>query len=106
MAIGALALAATFSFSLVGCDDEPEVEQSVNKTGSVEVMLSTKHLNDSLDLVITTYKVWSKLNVVKTREIVDTVPSLGVTTTEGENDEGETATVTVPKEYEFYVTVK
>jgi len=104
--MGSLSLVVIFSLGLGGCNDKSEVVDSVNKAGSVEVVLSSKHLNDSLDVIITTYKVWSKSNVIKSREIVDTVPSLGFTLTEGENDAGETATLKVPKEYEFYVTVK
>jgi hypothetical protein len=36
----------------------------------------------------------------------DTLPSLGTTTQEAENDAGDTQMATIPKEYEVFVTLK
>ena len=91
--------------ALQGCDNEDETKE-VNKDGAIETELSVVHLNDKQDILTTTHKIWvagktSRLVVHK-----DTIPSLGLTKAEAENDNGDTSTVTVKKDYEFYVTVK
>jgi hypothetical protein len=90
------------------CDDNNNEDQAktVDKNGSVEVSLSTKHLNQKQDLLITHYTVWRKNEKVKEYDKRDTIPGLETFTTEGENDNGDTASVKVKKEYEFFVTVK
>jgi hypothetical protein len=36
----------------------------------------------------------------------DTIPTLGIKNTEGEDENGNTQTLPVKKEYEIYITVK
>ena len=88
-----------------GCNNE-DVTKEVNKEGSVETELSVIHLNNTQDILTTTHKIWvaGKNNRIIVHK--DTIPSLGITKTEGENEAGETKTVPVKKDYEFYVTVK
>ncbi len=89
------------------CDDQNEDQaKTVDKNGGIEVSLSTKHLNSLSDQLTTHYIVWHQGTKVKEFDKLDTIPSLGTFATEGENNNGDTKTVEVPKDYEFYVTVK
>ena len=93
---------------LSACDDNKNEDQAkeVDKKGSIEVSLSTKHLDSLRDLLTTHYTVWRKGVRLREFDKKDTVPSLGTLNTEGENDNGDTKVVTVKKDYEFFVTVK
>ena len=91
--------------ALQGCENEDETRQ-VNKEGAIETELSVAHLNVSQDILTTTHKIWV---AGKTSRVIihkDTIPTLGVINTEAENKDGDTKTVPVRKDYEFYVTVK
>ena len=78
----------------------------VKKNGAIETSIQVDHLNDSLDVLVSTNKVWAHNVLVKTTMHRDTVPGLGIATEEAENDEGETKNVTLKKDYELYITVK
>ncbi len=101
-----LPIAFAFILLLSSCDDNDDQAKTVNKNGGFEVSLSTSHLDSLKDLLTTHYIVWRKGAKVKEFDKTDTVPSLGKFYTEGENDNGDTKSVDVRKEYEFYVTVK
>jgi hypothetical protein len=93
------------ALALQGCDNEDETRQ-VNKEGAIESELTVVHLNDRQDILTTTHKIWV---AGKSSQVIvhkDTIPSLGVINTEAENKDGDTKTVSVKKDYEFYVTVK
>jgi hypothetical protein len=91
---------------LSSCSQNEDVVKQPQKDGSIETTLSVKH-GKGFDILTTTHKVWVKNNLWQTLYSNDTVPSLGVTTaTSEEDDDGNTKTVTVPKDYEFYITVK
>ncbi len=95
------------SFLLLSCDDKKEdITDSVNKAGSVETSVEVRHLDSNNDILVTTHKVWVKYNVHKTIEYRDTIPSLGEENTVAENEQGDRKNVTVPKDYEIYITVK
>lgn len=87
-------------------DDNEDVTTGLNKDGSVETAVTVEHADAAHDILLTTHNVWIKGQTVKTVVYRDTIPSLGITTTEGENGEGETATLRVPKDYEIFITVK
>jgi len=94
-------------FLLAACDNNNEDQaKSVDKNGSIEVSLSTSHIDSLKDLLTTHYTVWRKGVKVSEFNKRDTVPSLGTLNTEGENDNGDTQDVKVKKDYEFFVTVK
>ena len=78
----------------------------VKKNGAIETSIQVDHLNDTLDVLISTNKIWAHNVLVKTTIHRDTVPGLGIATEEAENDEGETKNVTLKKDYELYITVK
>jgi hypothetical protein len=98
-----------FAFILLSCacnnENSDQVKQ-VDKNGSIEVSLSTVHIDSAKDLLTTHYTVWRKGVKVREFDKKDTVPSLGQFTTEGENDNGDIKDVNVKKDYEFFVTVK
>lgn len=92
-------------FGACNNENSDQVKQ-VDKNGSIEVSLSTAHIDSAKDLLTTHYTVWRKGVKVREFDKKDTVPSLGQFTTEGENDNGDTKDVSVKKDYEFFVTVK
>ena len=91
---------------LSACDDNDDQAKQVDKNGSIEVSLSTRHIDSLKDQLTTHYTVWSKGIKVREFDKNDTVPSLGTFTTEGENNNGDTKDISVKKDYEFFVTVK
>jgi hypothetical protein len=101
-------LLACLPFLIISCgeDKNEDVTETVNKNGSIETAVQVTHLDSGRDLLTTTHKVWVKFNEYKTVQYHDTIPGLGVETTVAENEEGDTKNVTVPKDYEIYITVK
>ena len=91
---------------LSACDDNNDQVKQLDKSGSVEISLSTLHIDSLKDLITTHYTVWRKGIKVREFDKKDTVPSLDTFTTEGENDNGDTQNVKVKKDYEFFVTLK
>lgn len=100
-------LIACLSVTLLACNDKKEdITDSVNRAGSVETAVEVNHLDTKNDILVTTHKVWVKYDVYKTIEYRDTIPSLGEENTTAETDQGDRKNVTVPKDYEIYITVK
>jgi len=95
---------ALFIFNY-GCKNEDDVKE-LSKNGAVETDISVNHLDSANDVIQTTYNVWVKNAIAKKIIHVDTVPSLGITTEEGENSDGDTRPVTLQKDYEVFITVK
>lgn len=88
------------------CKEKNEdIVSEPNKEGSIETVVSVKH-EEGFDILTTTHKVWVKNQLDKTLVKVDTLKSLGLTTVEGEDSNGNTEKVQVKKDYEFYITVK
>ena len=91
---------------MFSCKEENEdVVNQPSKDGSIEASLSTKHAG-SVDVLTTEYKVWNKGKVEKAFRKIDTIKSLGTTKEEGEDSEGNTKDVIVPKDYEIFISVK
>jgi hypothetical protein len=91
---------------LSACDKNEDQSNTVDKNGSVEVVLSTRHIDSLKDELTTHYKVWRKGSIVSEYAKRDTIPGLESYKTEGEDDNGNTQNVKVKKDYEFFVTVK
>lgn len=94
-------------FSFISCEDKNEdVVQNVPVNGSIEVIIGVNHFNSVHD-ILTTTKI---IHVNRFDSIVsvshDTIPYLGKTTQEGENENGDTENLTIDKNYEIYITVK
>lgn len=87
------------------CEEQKDdIVQHINKDGSIETIVTVKH-EKNYDVLITTHKIWVSNILDKTIVDQDTIPSLGETTQEGEDENGNTELITVPKDYEFYITV-
>jgi hypothetical protein len=90
---------------LQGCNND-DVTKTVSTDGSIETELSVAHLNDHQDVLTTKHLVWVGGNISKRIVHSDTIPSLGLTKTEAENDQGDKITVPVKRDFAFYITVK
>jgi len=100
-----LFLLLPLSFLAFQACNEDKVKE-VQKNGAIETSIQVDHLNDNFDILITTEKIWAHNLLVKTYVHSDTIPSLGMTTEEAENDNGDTKNVSLRKDYEIYITVK
>jgi hypothetical protein len=85
--------------------DRVEV-QNISRDGAVETALTTQHLNDSLDVLITAHKVWKNNAIVHEFTHYDTVPALGEAVLKAADASGNETTAKGKKDYEFYITVK
>ncbi len=83
-----------------------DVTNDVNKEGSIETAVSVEHVDSTNDVIVTKHIVWKNLANYKTIEYRDTVPALGLTNVAAENEEGDTKSVRIKKEYEIFITVK
>lgn len=98
------------SVALVSCNDgEPnndDVVKQPSKDGAIQVTTETKQVGDSVLMTIN-YDVYKNNQLITSKVVKQMLPSLGTTQAESDEDEnGDTQKVTVPKLYEFYVTVK
>ncbi len=91
---------------LASCDNDDDKAKAVDPKGSIAVTLSTNHIDSLRDVVTSHYVVWRNGIIAREFDVKDTIPGLGTKITEGENDNGDTKTMVVPKDYDFFVTVK
>jgi len=95
---------------LYSCGEEKtnDLVKQPSKDGSVEVGITTDHLNPDKDVIKITYTTWVKNVAVSSKTVTDTVPSLGMYDAETGNTDanGDPTTVRAKKEYEIFVTVK
>ncbi len=103
----ALLLVYALSFTFTSCEEQQneDIVKAPNTDGSIETILKVNH-HEKFDVLTAQYTVWVKGKVSKIITTNDTLPSLGSTTQVGENDNGDTKSVTLPKNYELYITVK
>lgn len=101
--IGAAAI--LFMISCSGKENK-DITNTVNKDGSIESAVQVEHLNNEFDVLITTHRIWVHNNELKTVTYRDTLPSLGMTTRNAENEDGDNKSVSVKKEYEIFLTIK
>ena len=85
-------------------DDDPAV-RTLDKAHAIEVTYETKHLPDSSVLLITHQNIYVKNQLVKSIVRNDTLPALGDSLQTME-DETSSENARIPKEYEFFVTIK
>jgi len=98
-------LVALSLFSACGERKNEDIVKEPNKEGSIETVVSVKH-DGNVDILTTTHKVWVKNKLDKILVKVDTLASLGTVLAEGEDEKGNAQKALVPKDYEFYITVK
>lgn len=101
-----LPLFSLLFFLSSSCDEERDKVKEFSKDGSIETVINVEHMNDQLDVIKTTHKIWVKNILVKTSIHTDTVPSLGILKESAEISAGVSKEVAVKKDYEFYITVK
>lgn len=96
--------------AFASCEDVKEQNDDVVQIpphdGSIIINTTVTHLDSTRDLLIMSREVWVKDHTVLDKLIKDTIPSLGTTKQEGEDSDGNTKSVVVKKDYEFYITVK
>ena len=92
------------TFLIIGCKKNEDNTKDISKEGSVETVITVNHLENNLDMIQTTYKVWVKNTLVNTFVHNDTIPSLGTTTET--DDEGNSTGLPYQKDYEVFITVK
>ena len=98
-------ICALMIVGFASCENKEPTVSSLNKEHAIEVTLETKQLNSSSVLLITRQNVYVKGNMVKTILRMDTIPSLGDSLQTIESGDTKTQAA-IPKEYEFFVTVK
>jgi len=97
---------AILVLSFMACKEENDDKvKEVDKSGSVETKVHISHLNDSLDVMKTENIFWVKNKDVKRVIRLDTIPSLGFSTEQGENSSGQDTTLQVKKNYQLFITV-
>lgn len=95
-----------FSLLFCACDEDKDKVKEISRDGSIETVINVEHINDKLDVIKTTHKIWVKNMLVKSSLHTDTIPSLGILKEETEINNGVTKEIAVKKDYEFYITVK
>ncbi len=83
-----------------------DLTSTVDHSGSIETSIAVQHADSTHDIVLTTHKVWANGEVYSTIVHRDTVPGLGLISTQGEDSSGDTTTVVVPKDYQIFITMK
>ena len=107
-----LSILLVFSTTLfISCGDGNENDDKVetkdiSHNGSIESQLTTEHLPDNRDVLVTTHKVWNNGVVVSEVRHADTIPALGTANIQAADAQGNATTATGQKDYEFYITVK
>ena len=101
-------LLLSLTIGLVSCaeQEKEDLVNTVNKNGSIETSVTVAHLDSLNDVLTTKHVVWCKGNLFKTIETKDTIPALGMTNVEAENEAGETKSVSIKQPYEIFITVK
>lgn len=93
------------SIWLVSCSDDKPVTE-LKKDQSIEIVFDTKSLSDTAVLLTTKKNIYLKGILIKSIMNTDTLPFPGMKTETIEDDNGNEKSVTMPKEYEFFITVK
>lgn len=93
--------------SLHSCNEEYKEDEvsGIDKNASIETELSVKHI-DTADVLITKHKIWKNNKLFKEIIKTDTIPSLGDTLINGEDNDGYEQSAKTKKDYEFYITVQ
>jgi len=76
--------------------------QNLSKENSVEIVVTTKHLNEKYDLVKTTRRVYLENKLIKETSSFDTIPALG----RGKVEDEDGKIKSVQKDYDIFVTVQ
>jgi hypothetical protein len=102
----ALLVFTVCGIALSSCGQKEDLTNTVDRSGSIETSITVEHADSTHDVVLTTHKVWANGQVYATIVHRDTVPGLGLISTEGTDSSGNTRTVVVPKDYQVFITMK
>lgn len=92
------------TLAFVACEQkESGTTQNLSKENSVEIVVSTKHLNEKYDVIRTTRRVYLQNKLIKESSSFDTIPALGRAQVQDEND---SKIKSVQKDYDVFVTVQ
>jgi hypothetical protein len=92
--------------AFAACGQKEDLTSTVDHSGSIETSITVEHTDSTHDVVLTTHKVWTNGKVYATIVHRDTVPGLGLISTEGTDSSGNNSTVVVPKDYQVFITMK
>jgi hypothetical protein len=106
-----LVLLALLAFTACGitlpsCGQKEDLTSTVDRSGSIETSIAVEHADSTHDVVLTTHRIWTNGQAYSTIVHRDTVPGLGLISTEGTDSSGNTRTVVVPKDYQIFITMK
>jgi hypothetical protein len=102
----ALTFFTTCAIALPSCGGKEDLTNTVDRSGSIESSITVEHADSTHDVVLTTHKIWANGQVYTTIVHRDTVPGLGLISTEGTDSSGNARTVVVPKDYQIFITMK
>lgn len=92
--------------ALASCENKDDITTTVDHSGAIETSVTVQHADSTHDIILTTHKVWTNFKEYETVIHRDTIPALGLTSTVGENNNGDTSTVKVQKDYQIFITMK
>jgi hypothetical protein len=96
---------STLTLVLVACvQKESATTQNLSKENSVEIVVSTKHINEKYDLIKTTRRVYLQNKLIKESSSFDTIPALGKA--QVEEDENNNKIKSIQKDYDIFITVQ
>jgi hypothetical protein len=94
------------ALAIASCGRKDDITETVDHNGSIESSISVQHIDSTRDVVLTIHKVWVNGQLANTIAHRDTIPGLGSISTDAEKNNGDTQPVTVPKDYEIFITMK
>ena len=93
------------AMSFTSCGDREDTVQKPTMDGSIVTTLSTTHLTDSFDVLVTSFDVYKANKLVSKHLYRDTIPSLGLISVEVDSADN-TVDKKIKRDYEFFVTLK
>jgi len=100
-----IVILALLTLSILACSKKEPPVSTLKKDKAIEISYETQRLGDTAVLLLTHQNVYVKGQLIRSQIKRDTLPALGDTIQTLEVD-GEEQTKRLPKEYEFFVTVK
>lgn len=91
---------------LMSDDDKEPAVKNLDKTHAIAVIYETKQLSDSTILLIENQDIYVKGKLIKSIARMDTLPALGDSIQAVEDNDDSQTMARIPKEYEFFVTIK
>jgi hypothetical protein len=102
----ALLIPAACGIALSSCGQKEDLTSTVDHSGSIETSITVEHADSTHDVILTTHRVWANGQIYSTIVHRDTVPGLGLISTEGTDSSGNSRTVVVQKDYQIFITMK